>query len=72
MFQLSAEVTHYVVPSKEPAAYLQAKVTLPLQAPWIQLFLQLIKGCIFNDGQAHDDTVGENANLIYDNPTYWM
>ena len=24
--QLSSEVTHYVVPSKEPAAYLQAKV----------------------------------------------
>ena len=24
--QLSAEVTHYVVPSKDPAAYLQAKV----------------------------------------------
>ncbi|CAM9996289.1 unnamed protein product [Ascophyllum nodosum] len=26
-FQLSAEVNHYVVPSKEPAAYLQAKTT---------------------------------------------
>lgn len=26
ILQLSAEVTHYVVPAKEPAAYLQAKV----------------------------------------------
>lgn len=28
ILQLSVEVTHYIVPSKEAAAYLQAKVRL--------------------------------------------
>lgn len=26
VLQLSAEVTHYIVPAKDPSAYLQAKV----------------------------------------------
>lgn len=30
VLQLNTEVVHYIVPSKEPAAYLQAKVRTPL------------------------------------------
>ena len=36
-FQLSAEVNHYVVPSKEPAAYLQAKVLARLSDEMLSL-----------------------------------
>lgn len=34
ILQLSAEVTHYVVPAKEAAAYLQAKVTYIPSGHW--------------------------------------
>lgn len=35
MLQLAADMTHYLVPSKEPSAYLQAKVLRHTRAPAI-------------------------------------